>query len=514
MAEFNTPDTRTQIYDKMTADVSIETNGEALKVDSVKTMLSALASRFFDVYRKRLNINKQSFIKTCDDEFLNIHGEPYGISLNPATPSEGNVVFNGTNGKIIPAGTQIQSVNGLVFTTQSEATISLQQITPSSINRVGDLVTINFSTSHNIASGFTIDSITGATPSDFNVSSQVITAISPTAIIFTKAGTAGSPTGTIIVQWRSVQAPVKATTSGASTNQNHGTLLKLTTPIADLNSNAFVAYDGLTNGTDIEDAVSYRQRIKDRMANPISTFNNAFLESECKKVSGITRVQIFNPTTTTANISISSLTRVNDIAIATSNNHGLVDNTTISVAGANPSAYNTSASKIIVLDANRFAYYVAGSPTTPATGTITASYSYVQAGQVRIGILRDNDDSIIPSSTEVEKVKNKLLESLISNMDATDLIVFSPIAIPQNFTFSYLYPNTLAMKSAITNSLNSYFRSKNKIGAIDTISAIRAVIDNTFDSTGTKPQYTLLNPVANNVIGLNQISTLGTITFP
>ena len=74
MAQFNTPDTIKEINDKMQADVSIETEGEALKVDSDKTMIGALASRIFDLYRKRLNINRQAFINTCDDEYLPVHG--------------------------------------------------------------------------------------------------------------------------------------------------------------------------------------------------------------------------------------------------------------------------------------------------------------------------------------------------------------------------------------------------------------------------------------------------------
>jgi uncharacterized phage protein gp47/JayE len=512
MAQFNTPDTIKEINDKMQADVSIETEGEALKVDSDKTMIGALASRIFDLYRKRLNINRQAFINTCDDEYLPVHGEPYEITLNPATPSEGDVVFSGLNGAIIGANTSIQSVSGLIFTTQSDGTIALQQVTPASISRTGTLVTVTFSNSINLASGFTIDSITGAVPDDFNVSNQVITITSSSSFTFEKAGTQGSATGTIVVQWKSASIKVKASSSGFATNLSHGNLLKLSQAVADVNTNCFVGYEGLTNGTDVEDNVSYRQRIRDRMANPVAYFNNAFIESECKKISGITRVQIFNPTTTTAQISISSITRNDNVAIAISNNHGSFDNTTIQIFGASPSDYNVR-TKIIKLDANRFAFYVAGTPVNP-TGTITASYSYVQPGQVRIGILRDNDDSIIPSSTEVQKVRNQLLTKLPSNMDDTDLMVFSPIAVPQNFTFSYLYPNTTAMKSAITSSLDNYFRSKNKIGVNDKLASFKAIIENTFDSTGRKPEFTLSYPTQDNLIGLNQISTLGTITYP
>jgi len=38
-----------------------------------------------------------------------------------------------------------------------------------------------------------------------------------------------------------------------------------------------------------------------------------------------------------------------------------------------------------VIDVDTFAYPVYNTPTTPATGTILASYSYVEEGQVRIG---------------------------------------------------------------------------------------------------------------------------------
>ena len=71
---------------------------------------------------------------------------------------------------------------------------------------------------------------------------------------------------------------------------------------------------------------------------------------------------------------------------------------------------------------NTFAFPVSGSPATPATGTISAAYSYVEEGQVRIGFTRDNDTSIIPSSTEVNTVKDKILEIKPAHMNDNLLI--------------------------------------------------------------------------------------------
>lgn len=514
MAEFNTPDTRQEVYNKMLADVSISTAGQGLRVSVVKTILGALSGRIYDIYRKRLNIFKQSFLKTCSDEYLSIHGDPFGITLLPATPAEGYAIFGGLANYTIPQGTQLQSVESILYTTQTDGTIALQQVTPASISRTGTIVTVTFSTPiTSLATGFTIDSITGANEADFNVVNQVITKNTTNSFTFEKAGIQGSATGTLLVQWKSVSVKVKSTTTGSLTNSSHGNILQLSSPVLNVLTNAYVDFDGITNGSDVEDSVSYRKRIEYRMQNPTAFFNDSFIISKSKEINGVTRVQVFSPNSTTSQITISSIVRYDNVAIATSNGHLLTDNTYITITGATPTDYNISNTKIIVLDANRFAFYVAGTPANP-TGTITASFSYVQPGQVRVGILRDKDLSIIPSSIEVQKVKDKLLETLPSITDESDVIVFSPTAVPINYTFTFLSPNTNAMRSAITTSLYNYHRSQNKIGVNEKLDILKSVIKNTFDSAGNNPDFTLSNPSADTTIGLEKISTLGTITFP
>lgn len=513
MAEFNTPDSRLEVYNKMLADVSIATSGQGLRVNLVKTILEAISGRIYDVYRKRLNIFKQSFLKTCSDNYLAYHGEPYGITLLPATQAEGRVIFGGSQNNTIPQGTQIQSINSISYITQSDGTIALQQITPLSVSRTGTIVTVVFTSPiDSLASGFTIDSITGANEIDFNVTNQIITKNTTNSFQFEKTGTQGLATGTIVVQWKSISIPVKSISTGVSANLPHGSIAQISSPILNILSNAYVDYDGITNGTDVENLISYRKRIEYRIQNPISFFNESYITSKAQEVNGVTRVKVFSPDTTTAQISISSITRHDNVAIATSNNHPLTDNTYVKITGATPSDYNIY-SKIIKLDINRFAYYVSGAPANP-TGTIVASYTYVQPGQVRVGILRDKDDSIIASSTEVNKVKQKLLEKKIAIIDPSDIIVFSPTAVPINYVFSFLSPNTNAMRSAITKSLYNYHRSENQIAVNEKLDIIKSVIKNTFDSTGVKPDFILSSPNTDTVIGLQQISTLGTITFP
>lgn len=186
----------------------------------------------------------------------------------------------------------------------------------------------------------------------------------------------------------------------------------------------------------------------------------------------------------------------------------------MTVNGASQNDYNVSNTRIIVIDNDTFAYPVSNSPDTPATGTISASYSYVGLGQFRIYFVRDNDANIIPSSGDVTTVKNAILVYKPAFMTDTDIIVQAPVANPVNFTFSALSPNTNAMQTAIYNALYDYFRTSNNVGQDDKLANLNGVISQVIDSTGASPIYTLSAPSGNNVNGLGEIGTLGTISFP
>lgn len=68
---------------------------------------------------------------------------------------------------------------------------------------------------------------------------------------------------------------------------------------------------------------------------------------------------------------ITSITRTSATAtVTTSAAHGLSTNDWVSIAGADQSAYNVTA-QVTVVTSTTFTFAVSGSPTTPATGTIT-----------------------------------------------------------------------------------------------------------------------------------------------
>lgn len=69
---------------------------------------------------------------------------------------------------------------------------------------------------------------------------------------------------------------------------------------------------------------------------------------------------------------VGSLVFANGVVTGTLTGHGFSDGDPVVIAGANQQEYNGTFN-ITVIDVNTFSYTITGSPTTPATGTITAT---------------------------------------------------------------------------------------------------------------------------------------------
>lgn len=85
-------------------------------------------------------------------------------------------------------------------------------------------------------------------------------------------------------------------------------------------------------------------------------------------------------TTTPVAISVSSITRSSSTAtVTTATAHGFVTGDYVTHAGATQTEYNVEA-QITKTGANTYTFTVSGTPTTPATGTITATFTSDSSG--------------------------------------------------------------------------------------------------------------------------------------
>ena len=117
-------------------------------------------------------------------------------------------------------------------------------------------------------------------------------------------------------------------------------------------------------------------------------------------------------------INISTITRAGSTAtVTTASNHNLGSGMSLVIAGANETEYNGTF-EIVVTGLDTFTYTVSGTPATPATGTITASYTgaSVEVESVNTGL----DTNVLGGATLT-------VTSNIAGLDNTAYVQFSGI---------------------------------------------------------------------------------------
>jgi len=170
---------------------------------------------------------------------------------------------------------------------------------------------------------------------------------------------------------------------------------------------------------------------------------------------------------------------------------------------------------------NPIAHFSATEIIAVAKGIAGVTRVFVQeitpaVGQVTVYFMRDNDISPIPSGTEVAAVKAALDAIRPATSDTDDVIVLAPTAVPTNFTFTAISPDTASMRTAIEANLDELFSERTEIGVDVTEDSFRSAIFNTVDTeTGERlVSFTLSAPAADITISAGEIGTLGTVAFP
>ena len=136
-------------------------------------------------------------------------------------------------------------------------------------------------------------------------------------------------------------------------------------------------------------------------------------------------------------------------------------------------------------------------------------------GGVTILFVRDNDDNIIPSASEVTTVKDSILEILQASSDEADVFVLAPTPVTVDFTFTSLIPDTSTMRTAIEQNLVAFFQDEVTFEEDITEDKYRSAIINTIDpETGDSVSaFTLSSPTGDVTVTTNEIGVLGTIIF-
>lgn len=513
----NIPDSALTIFNRISSDIVNEINelDPYLRNSLLRSIGVADSNAFFELYKTLQQLELLTFWDTSEGDALVRWAAIYGITRNPATTASGFITLTGVDGSEIPVATELSSDSGGIYETQLSAEISEQILSVTSLTRSGSIVTVTTSINHGLASNVSV-TISGADQTDYNGDFD-ITVTGLNTFTYTISTTPTTPaTGSILINATYATVEIKSNEAGESLNLQSGTAVSLSSPIAGIDSTGYVAFDEVGGGTDQESDDSLRDRFLFRVQNPKTPFNESAIVDLAKLVSGVTRVFVQTAGSRIASITPSSVTYgSNFVTIESTSAHGLFDGQEVTVVGANESEYNVDSRPISIINSTKFGYGIDSSPTSPATGPITVAFGISTAGQVRVFFTRDNDDDIIPTESEVETVRNVLLENKNADLQPSNLIVSAPTPITVDFTFSELTPNTTAMQSAIETNLKSFFQTQTEVAKDVSQIDYNSIINSTLDSGGNQVEsFTLSSPSADISAGISDLAVLGTITYP
>ena len=289
---FTLPESADEIINKSRTDVQRELpeSNPFLANSVLSALITAQSNRIFDFYIQLQGALDENLPDTATGEFLERWAAIYGIGRRAGAPASGNLVITGTVTSSVSVGTLYQSSDSIEYEVTTGGSITAQNLSITTLTRTGSTATATTSTDHGLSSNVPV-TISGANETEYNVTNAEITVISATQFTYEVTGTPATPaTGTIQADFNAGTIVVEAQTTGQETNQDVNTLLTVQSPIPGVNNTAGVDFTGLIDGLDQETDDSLRERLLDRLRNPVSHFNTNDIEQQAKTVVGVTRV--------------------------------------------------------------------------------------------------------------------------------------------------------------------------------------------------------------------------------
>jgi uncharacterized phage protein gp47/JayE len=365
----NIPESAEKVEARSKSDVQRELSqsNPFLKNSWLGAIVTSTANRIFDFYLQLTFAIRQNFPDTSTDDFLVRWAAIWGRQRLAASQATGRIASTGTPGGTIPIGT-VLTYSGQSYTTTSASILSPQSIDVASIERSGQTATVTTVADHNLANNVPV-TITGADQSEYNVVDAQITVTGLNQFEYQVAGSPITPgTGTILASFTSSSVPIVSDEFGSGTNLDAGTQLRLQSPIVDVDDILTVDFGEIGGGSDEESDASLRNRLLDRIQNPVAHFNVSDISGKAKEVPGVTRVFVQEVTPVVGQVTIYFMRDNDDDPIPSASEVTKVKNEILKIKPA-----NTSDSDVFVLSPSADLVDFTFSSITPDTSTMRAA---------------------------------------------------------------------------------------------------------------------------------------------
>lgn len=234
-------------------------------VGLVRAIGSAFSSRIKEVYYKLDFVRRQAFVSTADKDYLYMHSGEL-VEVGGAMFAAGQVCFFGVVGTNVPANTKVED-NGVEWVTTAASKIVESTEVLGVVVVVGSIAQV-------------IQNLSIPTCKCLVNGVEKVVTSTEEARYFDADGIADGEQVTIIVR-KTLPVAVTAVKAGADGNRAFGDVLRLTTTITGIDSEAVVL--SIAGGSEEEGTEDYRARVIDWLSKPQAPFNENNIIAEVKK---------------------------------------------------------------------------------------------------------------------------------------------------------------------------------------------------------------------------------------
>jgi uncharacterized phage protein gp47/JayE len=115
-----------QLIDRIAADIEARLPGADARTrrSNLAVLARTQAGAVNGLYGYLDWIARQALPDTAEAEILDRHASLHNVTRTTAVAATGNITFTGSNGVVIPSGTELQRSDGALYTTGADATIA------------------------------------------------------------------------------------------------------------------------------------------------------------------------------------------------------------------------------------------------------------------------------------------------------------------------------------------------------------------------------------------------------
>lgn len=394
----------------------------ALQNSWLRGLIVAYANRVFDFYFSLEQAVLEALPDTAVD-LLEQWAAIFGVARIQGARSTGNVIISGTVGTLIPKATFLASGAGKRYQTTGNQTIAVQSFSVASITRSGSTATLTTAQPHKLGSQIKI-TVTGANQAEYNVVGVTPTITGASTLTYQVTGSPVTPaTGTILLGFTEAVLVVEAEVLGSTEDQPFDVALKLESPIAGVDDVARVDFSGLGGGAAQETTTALRERLLDRIQNPVAHFNVAEITAVAKSVAGVTRVFVQEITPAVGQVTIYFM-RDNDVdsPIPSGSEISAVN---VVIQAIRPA--NSAAADVMVLAPTAVTVNFIFTALTPNTSTmkaaITASLQQFFKERTEVGVSVKSDGYRAAIFQTVDTVTGDVIQSFTLTSPVGDVAV-------------------------------------------------------------------------------------------